>query len=196
MTAHTESRTFRLARAAILAVLIAVTPAPSVVRAQAAGAVVGAKADEDPVSALFREAEQLYDAKKYREALEKYVEVEKKAAEAADMYKAVVSFRKASCYYFMKDWPRTEAELTSFLAKFPKGTQDFFDADNRRGVAELTLIESFSNQGKWDAALARLEKIRNSVTERVEVRVNAFALSAKISVDRAKSGTEEAKKAG
>ncbi|MFM9016713.1 MAG: hypothetical protein ACKOLZ_04255 [Verrucomicrobiota bacterium] len=75
MTAPTESRTFRLARAAILAVLIAVTPAPSVVRAQAAGAVVGAKADEDPVATLFREAEQLYDAKKYREALETYVEV-------------------------------------------------------------------------------------------------------------------------
>lgn len=198
MTAHTESRTYRLARAAILAVLIALAPAPSVVRAQAAGAVVGAgsKAEEDPVAALFKEAEQLYDAKKYREALEKYVEVEKKAQEAADMYKAVISFRKASCYYFMKDWPRTEAEFTSFLAKFPKGTQDFFDADNRRGVAELTLIEAFSNQGKWDAALARLEKIRNSVTERTEVRVNAFALSAKISVDRAKSGTDEVKKAG
>ncbi|MFM9000176.1 MAG: tetratricopeptide repeat protein [Opitutia bacterium] len=197
MTAPKESRTYRLAKAAILAVLIAVTPAPSLLRAQAAGAVVaGAKADEDPVAALFKSAEQLYEAKKYREALEKYVELEKKAEAAQDMYKAVVSFRKASCYYFIKDWPRTETELTSFLAKYPKGTEDFFDADNRRGVAELTLIESLSNQGKWDAALTRLEKIRNNIVERPEVRVNAFALSAKISVDRAKSGTDEAKKAG
>ncbi|MGA0132803.1 MAG: tetratricopeptide repeat protein [Opitutales bacterium] len=197
MTAPSESRTYRLAKAALLAVLVAITPAPSALRAQAAGNVVaGAKSEGDAVAELFKDAEKLFDAKKYREALEKYVEVEKKSDQAQDMYKAVISFRKGSCYYFMKDWPRTEKEFTDFLAKYPKGTEDFFDSDNRRGVAELTLIESFSSQGKWDAALTRLEKIRNSITERPEVRVNAFALSAKISVDRAKSGDEAAKKAG
>lgn len=189
-----ESRTYKLAKAALIAVLIAVTPVVAHLKAQTKP-LPTAEQKEDPLSVLFKEAEKSLDTKKYKEALAQYEELEKKAVDVELKLKAVVSFRKASCYYFMRDWPKAETELTAFLTKFPKGTDDFFDADNRRGIAELTLIEVLSSQAKFEAALARLEKIRTNTLARPEDRVNAFTLSAKIVSDRAKNAPDDVRKA-
>jgi len=189
-----ESRTYKLAKAALIAVLIAVSPVVAHLKAQTKP-LPTAEQKEDPLSVLYKEAEKNLEAKKYKEALGQYEELEKKAADVELKLKAVLSFRKASCHYFLRDWPKAEAELTSFLAKFPKGTEDFFDADNRRGVAELTLIEVLSSQAKFDLALGRLEKIRTNTLASPADRVNAFRLSAKIVSDRAKNAPDDVKKA-
>ena len=189
-----ESRTYKLAKAALLAVLLAVTPLTGRLHAQAAKPAAAA-VKEDPLSVLFKSAEKALEEKKYKDSLALFEELDTKAVDVEPKLKAVVSFRKAICQFFIKDWPRAETELTAFLDKFPRGTEDFFDSDNRRGTAELLLIEAFSKQGKWDLALARLEKIRTNTLARPEDRVNAFTLSAQIIVDRNKSAPEEAKKA-
>jgi tetratricopeptide (TPR) repeat protein len=189
-----ESRTYQLAKAALLAVLLAVTPVTAVLRAQTKPLPTAEK-QEDPLNVLYKAADKAFEEKKYKEALDLFQELEDKAGDVANSMKAVLSFRKATCLFFMKDWPKAQVELTTFLDKYPKGTEDFFDGDNRRGTAELILIEAFSKQGKWDQALARLEKIRTNALARPEERVSAFTLSAQIVVDRAKSSTDELKKA-
>lgn len=191
-----ESRTYKLAKAALLAVLIALTPVTGDLRAQTKKPLPAAEKKEDPLSILYKDAVKTFEEKKYREALALFEELDTKAVDVEPKLKAVVSFQKSLCHFFIKDWPRAEAELTSFLEKYPKGTEDFLsDSDNRRGTAELLLIEAFSKQGKWELALARLEKIRTNTLARPEERVNAFTLSAQIVVDRAKNGQEDVKKA-
>ena len=189
-----ESRTYQLAKAALLAVLLAITPVTGVLKAQPKPLPTAEK-QEDPLSILYKAADKAFDDKKYKEASTLFEELEAKAGDVEPKLRAVLSFRKAACFFFMKDWPRAQTELTGFLDKFPKGTEDFFDNDNRRGTAELLLIEAFSKQGKWDQALGRLEKIRTNALARPEERVSAFTLSAQIIVDRAKSGQDDVKKA-
>jgi tetratricopeptide (TPR) repeat protein len=191
-----ESRTYKLAKAALLAVLLAVTPVTGHLKAQTRPLPGAQKQEEDPLSVLYKSAVKSFEEKNYKEALSQFEELDTKAVDVELKLKAVVSFQKSLCHFFIKDWPRAQAELTAFLDKFPKGTEDFLsDSDNRRGTAELLLIESLSKQGKWELALARLEKIRTNTLARPEERVNAFTLSAQIIVDRAKSGPDEAKKA-
>ena len=191
-----ESRTYKLAKAALLAVLIALTPVTGDLRAQTKKPLPAAEKKEDPLSILYKDAVRTFEEKKYREALALFEELDTKAVDVEPKLKAVVSFQKSLCHFFIKDWPRAEAELSSFLDKYPKGTEDFLsDSDNRRGTAELLLIEAFSKQGKWELALARLEKIRTNTLARPEERVNAFTLSAQIVVDRAKNSPEDVKKA-
>ena len=190
-----ESRNYKLAKAALLAVLIALTPVTSDLKAQARPLPTAEK-KEDPLSLLYKDAIKNLEEKKYKEALVLFEELDTKAVDVEPKLKAVVSFQKSLCQFFIKDWPRAEAELTAFLDKFPKGTEDFLsDTDNRRGTAELLLIEAFSKQGKWELALVRLEKIRTNSLARPEERVNAFTLSAQIIVDRAKSSPEDVKRA-
>ena len=190
-----ESRTYKLAKAALLAVLIALTPVTSDLKAQPRP-LPAAEKKEDPLSLLYKDAIKNLEEKKYKQALVLFEELDTKAVDVEPKLKAVVSFQKSLCHFFIKDWPRAEAELTAFLDKFPKGTEDFLsDTDNRRGTAELILIEAFSKQGKWELALVRLEKIRTNSLARPEERVNAFTLSAQIIVDRAKSSPEDVKRA-
>jgi tetratricopeptide (TPR) repeat protein len=185
-----------LAKAALLAVLLAVTPVTGDLKAQTRPLPTAQKPQEDPLSLLYKDAIKNLEEKKYKEALALFEELDAKAVDVEPKLKAVVSFQKSLCHFFIKDWPRAEAELTAFLDKFPKGTEDFLsDTDNRRGTAELLLIEAFSKQGKWELALARLEKIRTNTLARPEERVNAFTLSAQIIVDRAKSSPDDVKKA-
>lgn len=190
-----ESRTYKLAKAALLVVLLAVTPVSGVLQAQTRPLPTAQKQEEDPLSILFKAAEKTFEEKKYKEALTLFDELEAKAGDVELKLKAVLTFRKALCQFFIKDWPRAQEELTTFLDKYPKGTEDFFDNDNRRGTGELLLIETFSKQGKWELALARLEKIRTNTLARPEERVNAFTLSAQIIVDRAKSSPDDVKRA-
>ncbi|MEY4817333.1 MAG: hypothetical protein RLZZ23_106 [Verrucomicrobiota bacterium] len=191
-----ESRTYKLAKAALLAVLIALTPVTGDLKAQARPLPTAQKPQEDPLSLLYKDAIKNLEEKKYREALALFEDLDAKAVDVEPKLKAVVSFQKSLCHFFIKDWPRAEAELAAFLDKFPKGTEDFLsDTDNRRGTAELLLIEAFSKQGKWELALARLEKIRINPLARPEERVNAFTLSAQIIVDRAKSSPDDVKRA-
>ena len=191
-----ESRTYKLAKAALLAVLLAVTPVTAVLKAQTRPLPGAQKQEEDPLSVLYKAAVKSFEEKKYKEALAQFEELEGKAVDVELKLKAVLSFQKSLCYFFIKDWPRAQTELTGFLDKYPKGTEDFLsDSDNRRGTAELLLIEALSKQGKWELALARLEKIRTNTLARPEERVNAFTLSAQIVVDRAKNSPEDAKKA-
>ena len=191
-----ESRTYKLAKAALLAVLIALTPVSGDLKAQTRPLPTAQKPQEDPLSLLYKDAIKNLEEKKYREALALFEDLDAKAVDVEPKLKAVVSFQKSLCHFFIKDWPRAETELTAFLDKFPKGTEDFLsDTDNRRGTAELLLIEAFSKQGKWELALARLEKIRTNSLARPEERVSAFTLSAQILVDRAKSSPEDVKRA-
>lgn len=99
--------------------------------------------------------------------------------------------------YSLKDWAKTETELTAFLAKHPKGTNDFYGTDNKRGIAQLTLVEAYASQSKWDPALALLEKLRApNLSIRAEDRISAYTLSARIIEEKAKSaGAEDKKKA-
>ena len=191
-----ESRTYKLAKAALLAVLLAVTPVTGILKAQTRPLPSAQQQEEDPLSILYKSAVKSFEEKNYKEALARFEELDTKAVDVELKLKAVVSFQKSLCHFFIKDWPRAEAELAGFLDKFPKGTEDFLsDTDNRRGTAELLLIEAFSKQGKWELALTRLEKIRTNLLARPEERVNAFALSAQIIVDRAKTSPEDVKKA-
>ena len=191
-----ESRTYKLAKAALLAVLLAVTPVTGMLQAQTRPLPGAQKQEEDPLSVLYKAAVKSFEEKKYKEALAQFEELEGKAVDVELKLKAVLSFQKSLCYFFIKDWPRAQTELTGFLDKYPKGTEDFLsESDNRRGTADLLLIEVLSKQGKWELALARLEKIRTNTLARPEERVNAFTLSAQIVVDRAKSSPEDVKKA-
>ena len=191
-----ESRTYKLAKAALLAVLIALTPVTGDLKAQSRPLPTAQKPQEDPLSLLYKDAIKNLEEKKYKQALALFEDLDAKAVDVEPKLKAVVSFQKSLCHFFIKDWPRAEAELTAFLDKFPKGTENFLsDTDDRRGTAELLLIETYSKQGKWELALARLEKIRTNSLARPEERINAFTLSAQIIVDRAKSSPEDVKRA-
>ncbi len=190
-----ESRNYQLAKATLLAILLALSPVPGTLQAQTKPAAA-TEQKEDPLAAEFKKAEKSLDAKKYAEALKSYEDIDKKAPPSLEpRLRAVLSFRKATCYYLMKDWAKAEAELNNFLAKFDKGTEDFFDAfDNKRGVAQLSLVEVLANQSKWDQALGLLEKLRSNPLLRAEDRVNAFTLSAKIIEEKSKSASDAEKR--
>ena len=190
-----ESRTYKLAKAAILAVLIAVLPATPALRAQTTPKPAAAKAPEDPLAALYNKAMAAMEKKQFANALKDLEELEKKSTSLPAFLQAVISFRKASCYYLMKDWPKADAEINSFLTKYPNGTEKFLDDnDNMRGVAQLTLVEVYANQSKWDPALDLLKMLRTNPLVQPKDRVNAYTLSARIIEEKSKSGSEEEKK--
>ena len=191
-----ESRTYKLAKAAILAVLIAVLPTAPNLQAQAAGkAAPAAKAPEDPLAALYNKAMAEMEKKQYAGALKDLEELEKRASSLPAFLQAVVSFRKASVYYLMKDWVKADTEINSFLTKYPNGTEKFLDEnDNMRGVAQLTLVEVYANQSKWDPALDLLKTLRTNPLVQPKDRVNAYTLSARIVEEKSKSGSDADKK--
>lgn len=193
--ARTESRTYRLAKAALLAVLVAVTPIPTAVRAQQPAAAK--KQEESPTERLFNQAETALAAKKYKEALNHFIELEKKVADFGDAQKATVLFRKATCQFLLKDWSNAQESLQTFLSKYPKGTEELLDKNNNmRGVVRLSLIEVYANQSKWDEALKDLEALRRPSPEiRAEDRVLAYVLTAKVLEEKAKGLSEAELKA-
>ena len=153
------------------------------------------KPAEDPLTILFTKAMLAMDNKKYDEALKNLDELEKKAPKLETKLAAVVQFKRASCYYLKKDWAKAEGAINLFLTKYPKGTEDFFDInDNKLGVARLTLVEVYGGQSKWEDALKLLGELRTSPLVQPQDRVSAYALSGRIIVEQAKSGTEPEKR--
>ena len=188
-----ESRTYKLAKAAILAVLIAVIPATTSLRAQ--GAPAAAKVQEDPLTAQYNKTMGEIDKKQFPAALKNLEDLEKKVANMGPAMQATVCFHLARTYYLMKDWAKADTELNTFLTKYPEGTGRIIDEnDNMRGVAQLTLVEVYANQSKWDPALDLLKMLRTNPLVQPKDRVNAYTLSARIVEEKSKSGTEEDKK--
>jgi outer membrane protein assembly factor BamD (BamD/ComL family) len=70
-----ESRTYKLAKAAILAVLIAIIPATTPLRAQ--GAPAAAKVQEDPLTAQYNKTMGEIDKKQFTAALKNLEDLEK-----------------------------------------------------------------------------------------------------------------------
>ena len=95
-----ESRTYQLAKAALLAVLLAVTPVTLTLKAQNRPLPTAKKPEEDPLSVLFKAAEKSLEEKKYKQALAQFEELDGKAVDVELKLKAVVSFRKAICQFF------------------------------------------------------------------------------------------------
>lgn len=199
--ARPASRTYRLAHAALLAVLVALAPFPAASRAQAAKPAP-AKEEETPTQRLWNQAETALGKKQYKEALENFRKLEAEADKAGlpEKAKAAVAFRQATCLYLMagqskkkEDWAKVEEALKAFLAKYPRGTEDLLDpSNNMRGVVRLSLIEVYANLSKWDAALVDLEALRRPSPEiRMEDRVLAFVLTAKVLEEKAKGGSED-----
>ena len=188
-----ESRTYKLAKAAILAVLIAVIPATTPLRAQ--GAPAAAKVQEDPLTAQYNKTMGEIDKKQFPAALKNLEDLEKKVANMSPAMQATVCFHRARTYYLMKDWVKADTELNTFLTKYPEGTGRIIDEnDNMRGVAQLTLVEVYANQSKWDPALDLLKMLRTNPLVQPKDRVNAYTLSARIVEEKSKSGSEEEKK--
>ena len=188
-----ESRTYKLAKAAILAVLIAIIPATTPLRAQ--GAPAAAKVQEDPLTAQYNKTMGEIDKKQFPAALKNLEDLEKKVANMGPAMQGTVCFHLARTYYLMKDWVKADAELNTFLTKYPEGTGRIIDEnDNMRGVAQLTLVEVYANQSKWDPALDLLKMLRTNPLVQPKDRVNAYTLSARIVEEKSKSGTEEDKK--
>lgn len=187
-----ESRTYKLAKAAILAVLIAVIPATSTLRAQ--GAPAAAKVQEDPLTAQYNKTMGEIDKKQFPAALKNLEDLEKKVANMGPAMQATVCFHRARTYYLMKDWVKADTELNTFLTKYSEGTGRIIDEnDNMRGVAQLTLVEVYANQSKWDPALDLLKMLRTNPLVQPKDRVNAYTLSARIVEEKSKSGSEEEK---
>jgi tetratricopeptide (TPR) repeat protein len=194
MVTH-ESRTYKLAKAAILAVLIAVVPATSSLRAQTAPKPAAAKPAEDPLTAQYNKTMGEIDKKQFTAALKDLDDLEKKVAAMPPAMQATVCFHKARTYYLMKDWPKADAELNTFLTKYPEGTGKVIDDnDNMRGVAQLTLVEVYANQSKWDPALDLLKVLRTNPLVQPKDRVNAYTLSARVVEEKSRSGTDADKK--
>ena len=105
-----ESRTYKLAKAALLAVLIAVTPVTGHLKAQTRPLPGAQKQEEDPLSVLYKSAGKSFEEKNYKEALAQFEELDTKAVDVELKLKAVVSFQKSLCHFFIKDWPRAQAE--------------------------------------------------------------------------------------
>ena len=186
-------RLFRLAIIATLVALFTGTFGSTLCLAQNKAAAT--KPAEDPLTVLFTKAMLAMDNKKYDEALKNLDELEKKAPKLETKLAAVVQFKRASCYYLKKDWSKAEGAINLFLTKFPKGTEDFFDInDNKIGVARLTLVEVYGGQSKWEDALKLLSELRSSPLVQPQDRVSAYALSGRIIVEQAKSGTEPEKR--
>ena len=76
-----ESRTYQLAKAALLAVLIALTPVNGDLRAQTKKPQPAAEKKEDPLSILYKDAVKSFEEKKYREALAQFEELDTKAVD-------------------------------------------------------------------------------------------------------------------
>ncbi|MBV5333216.1 hypothetical protein JZU54_06705, partial [bacterium] len=101
-----------MAKAALLAALIALTPVTGDLKAQARPLPTAQKPQEDPLSLLYKDAIKNLEEKKYREALALFEDLDAKAVDVEPKLKAVVSFQKSLCHFFIKDWPRAETELT------------------------------------------------------------------------------------
>jgi outer membrane protein assembly factor BamD (BamD/ComL family) len=194
------SRTYRLAHAALLAVLVALPSLPSTATAQAAKPPA-AKEEESPTQRLWNEAETALGKKQYKAAFDLFKKLESESEKAGlpEKAKAAIAFRQATCLYLLagqskkaEDWAKVEGALKAFLTKFPRGTEDMLEASNNmRGVVRLSLIEVYANQSKWDAALADLDALRRPSPEiRGEDRVLAFVLTAKVLEEKAKGQSE------
>jgi TolA-binding protein len=190
-----ESRTYRLAKSAILAVLIAVAPFTGELRAQTRPAATKPAEKVDPITALFISAMEAMDKKDYDGALKLLEEVEKKLINPPAGISAAVDFKKASCHFLKKDWVKAEYLFNQFLTKYPKGTEDILEPnDNKVGVAKLTLVEIYLNQSKWPEALKLCAELRTSPSIQPKDRVAAFTLSAKIIIEQSKTGGADIRK--
>jgi outer membrane protein assembly factor BamD (BamD/ComL family) len=83
-----ESRTYKLAKAALLAVLLVVTPVTGYLHAQTKKPAAAAEKQEDPLSILFKSAEKALEEKKYKDALALFEELETKAVDVETKLKA------------------------------------------------------------------------------------------------------------
>lgn len=198
--ARNASRSYRLAHAALLTVLVALAAAPATTLAQAAKPAP-AKEEESPTQRLWNEAETALSKKQYKAAFDLFKKLEGESDKAGlpEKAKAAIAFRQATCLYLLagqskkaEDWAKVEEALKAFLAKYPRGTEDLLDpSNNMRGVVRLSLIEVYANQSKWDAALADLDALRRPSPEiRAEDRVLAFVLTAKVLEEKAKGQSE------
>jgi tetratricopeptide (TPR) repeat protein len=198
--ARTASRSYRLAHAALLSVLVALAALPASSPGQAAKPAP-AKEEESPTQRLWNEAETALGKKQYKAAFDLFKKLEGESDKAGlpEMAKAAIAFRQATCLYLMagqskktEDWAKVEEALKGFLAKYPRGTETLLDpSNNMRGVVRLSLIEVYANLSKWDAALADLEALRRPSPEiRGEDRVLAFVLTAKVLEEKAKGQPE------
>jgi outer membrane protein assembly factor BamD (BamD/ComL family) len=197
--ARTATRSYRLAHAALLSVLLALAASPAPLAGQAARPAA-AKEEETPTQRLWNQAENALGKKQYKAALDDFKKLEAEADKAGlpEKAKAAIAFRQATCLYLMagqskkaEDWAKVEEALKGFLAKYPRGTEDVLDpSNNMRGVVRLSLIEVYANLAKWDAALADLDSLRRSPEIRAEDRVLAFVLTAKVLEEKAKGQSE------
>jgi tetratricopeptide (TPR) repeat protein len=182
--------------AVLAAVLISMAAAPATFAQQATGAKAGTPA-ANPLLVLLESAEKDFFEGKYKTASEKYQEaLTKYSGRMDDDAKGAVTFRSASCKYFIKDWVGAEAALKEFLEKFPNGTGTFLDPNsNFRGPAQLSLAEAQANQKKFDEAIAGLNVFRLGIDNRFEDKVKALLFIADLTERKAAAGTPAEQKA-
>lgn len=184
------------AAAVIAALLISMAAAPAAFAQQAAGAKAGATA-ANPLLELLEKAERDFFDGKYKPAGEKYAEALNKYSGRMDEdAKGAVTFRAASCKFFLKDWAGAEIALKDFLEKFPGGTGNCLDPNNNfRGAAQLSLAEAQANQKKYDEAIAGLNAFRLNIDNRFEDKVKALLFIADLIERKAAAGTPDEQKA-
>lgn len=182
--------------AVIAAVLLSMSAAPAAFAQQAGGTKPGA-APANPMMDLWEKAEADFFSGKYKDAWSKYNEVSTKYTNRLDDdQKGTLSFRMASCKYFLKDWPAAETALKEFLEKFPNGTAKILDPNNNfRGPAQLSLAEVYANLKKYDEAIAGLNAFRLVFDNRFEDKVRAQLFIADLLERKVAAGTPAEQKA-
>lgn len=165
---YKKSRTFSLARVALLAILVALSPAaitPEVFAQQAKRQPTTKERFEDGVIKI-----QNQDYKGGAEVLDK-LKIDS-GDRLASRDKAFIDFMLATAYYNLKDWEKAEAILRDFPVLYPKGTEE---ADDKIATVMISLADVYMQQSKWTEARDQLEKVRRlsklSLTDKMRMEV-------------------------
>ncbi|MBQ8445980.1 MAG: tetratricopeptide repeat protein [Opitutales bacterium] len=146
-----KSRSYALATAALAAVFIALSPmtAPSAF-AQAAPA----QPKKTPLQIEAEAAYNLANEKKYPEAIVAFKALKngkwKEWLESNNMTSAI-DYQIAACLIAQKNWTAAEAELKSFIEKYPK--------DPQLTDVRLALVNCYIQQERWEDARVAVDAI-------------------------------------
>ena len=147
---HKKSRTFSMASAALLAILIAL------------GSVA-------TMPESFAQEKQLTMQQRYDEGFKKIQEqdyegglkiLEKLKVERGDRLsetqKASIDYLRATAYYNLKKWDEAATILRDFPILYPKGTGE---KDDRIATSQISLADIYMQQEKWKEAREQLLKV-------------------------------------
>lgn len=180
---HKKSRTFSLASAALLAILVAVGSV-------AVTPEVFAQQKPSTMRGLFEDGASKIQNQEYQKGIEVLDDLKRKFGNRlSEVQRGDIDFLRATAYYNMEKWSDAEGILRDFHVLYPN--------DKRVITAQISLADVYMRQSKWKDAREQLFKLsKNSSLSQAEKMRMEVVRADVIQKEAEATGDEETVKKG